>query len=43
MLPADVGVYSAYLNVYAFEILSSMYYFQPNLAKVGVILMRVQR
>ena len=43
MLPAYAGVYGAYLNFSAFEILSSMYYFQQNSAKVGVMLMRIQR
>jgi len=43
MLPADAGIYAAYLNFSAFKILSSMYYFQPHSAKVGVILMRIQR
>jgi hypothetical protein len=43
MLPAYAGVYAEYLNFSAFEILLFMYYFQPNSAKDGVVLMRIQR
>jgi len=41
MLPAYARCLCCVFKI--FEILSSMYYFQPNSAKIGVILMCIQR